>query len=38
VMDRVSDWGWQDGMHPSPDAPVWRMDSFRERFLRTFGP
>jgi phosphatidylglycerophosphate synthase len=38
VMDRISDWGWQDGMHPSANAPVWRMDSFRDRFLRTFGP
>ena len=20
-------WGWQPGLHPSPDAPVWRMDA-----------
>ena len=38
VMDRVASWGWQDGLHPRPDAPVWRMDTFRDRFLRTFGP
>ena len=38
VVDRISDWGWQDGMRPSPDAPVWRMDSFRDRFLAAFGP
>jgi hypothetical protein len=38
VMSRISGWGWQRGMHPSPDAPVWRMDSFRDRFLRAFGP
>jgi hypothetical protein len=38
VLDRVASWGWQDGLHPRPDAPVWRMDSFRDRFLRTFGP
>ena len=38
VVDRISGWGWQDGMRPSPDAPVWRMDSFRDRFLAAFGP
>ena len=27
------DWGWQDGLQPAPDAPVWRMDTFRDRFL-----
>jgi hypothetical protein len=37
VLDRVSSWGWQDGIHPDPNAPVWRMDSFRDRFLTTFG-
>lgn len=38
VMDRVSPWGWQDGMRPSPDAPVWPMDAFRDRFLNAYGP
>jgi hypothetical protein len=38
VLDRVSAWGWQAGMRPHPDAPVWRMDAFRDRFLATFGP
>jgi hypothetical protein len=37
VLDRFGAWGWQDGMHPSPDAPVSRMDSFRDRFLATFS-
>ena len=36
VMDRISRWHWQDGMHPDPDAPVWPMDSFRDRFLGAF--
>jgi hypothetical protein len=36
-MDRISSWGWDDGMLPSPDAPVWRMDAFRDRFLTAFG-
>jgi hypothetical protein len=38
VMDRVSGWGWHDGMLPSPDAPVWPMADFRDRFLTAFGP
>ena len=38
VVDRIAGWQWQDGMRPSPDAPVWRMDSFRDRFLAAFGP
>ncbi|GII25768.1 sulfatase [Planosporangium mesophilum] len=38
VLDRISGWGWQDGLKPGPRAPVWRMDSFRDRFLTAFGP
>jgi hypothetical protein len=38
VMDRISPWGWQDGMRPSPDAPVWPMDVFLDRFLNAYGP
>ena len=38
VLARTSSWGWDDGMLPSPDAPVWRMDAFRDRFLSAFGP
>ncbi len=37
VLDRVAGWGWQDGMRPAPDAPVMRMDAFRERFVTTFS-
>jgi hypothetical protein len=37
VMDRISGWAWQDGMNPDPDAPVWPMDAFRNRFLTAFG-
>jgi phosphatidylglycerophosphate synthase len=37
VMAQISGWGWQSGMLPSPDAPVWPMDSFRDRFLTAFG-
>jgi hypothetical protein len=38
VMDRIAGWGWQDGMVPSPQAPVWPMAAFRDRFLTAFGP
>jgi hypothetical protein len=37
VMDRTAAWGWQDGLKPGPQAPVWRMDSFRDRFLTAFS-
>jgi len=37
VLDRVADWGWTDGLNPAPQAPVWRVDSVRDRFLTTFG-
>lgn len=38
VMKRISDWGWQDGLRPGADTPVWRMDTFRDRFLSAYGP
>jgi hypothetical protein len=38
VLDRIAGWGWQDGLRPHPDAPVWRMDTFRDRFLSAYGP
>ena len=37
VLDRISQWGWQDGLKPGPQAPVWPMDAFRDRFLTAFG-
>jgi hypothetical protein len=37
VLNRISSWGWQDGLKPGPKAPVWRMDAFRDRFLTAFG-
>jgi hypothetical protein len=38
VLDRISGWGWSDGLRPGPGAPVWPMDAFRDRFLTAFGP
>ena len=37
VMDQIAGWGWQDGLRPSGQAPVWPMASFRDRFLTAFG-
>jgi hypothetical protein len=38
VMDAISGWGWERGLRPSPDAPVWRMDALRDELLAAFGP
>jgi hypothetical protein len=38
ALDRVSGWGWQDGLRPGPHTPVWPMEAFRDRFLTAFGP
>jgi hypothetical protein len=38
VLSRISGWGWSDGLRPGPDAPVWPMSEFRDRFLTAFGP
>ncbi len=37
VLDQIAEWGWEDGMRPGPQAPVWPMDAFRDRFLSAFG-
>jgi hypothetical protein len=37
VMAQIASWGWQDGLRPTPDAPVSGMDTFRDRFLSVFG-
>jgi hypothetical protein len=38
VLKRIGGWGWQSGLLPSPQAPVWRMSAFRDRFLTAYGP
>jgi phosphatidylglycerophosphate synthase len=38
VLSRIDDWGWHDGLRPLPDAPVWPMDEFRDRFLEAYSP
>jgi hypothetical protein len=37
VLDRIASWGWQDGLKPDPQAPVWKMDQFRDKFLTAFA-
>ncbi|MHC3469915.1 alkaline phosphatase family protein [Streptomyces sp. 7R007] len=38
VLDRVSGWGWTDGLKPASDAPEWSMNQFRDRFMSAYGP
>jgi hypothetical protein len=37
VLQQASAWQWQDGLLPSPAAPVWPMSAFRDRFLAAFS-
>jgi hypothetical protein len=37
VLDRISSWNWTPGLRPAPNAPVARMDTFRNQFMTTFG-
>ncbi|GAA4090507.1 CDP-alcohol phosphatidyltransferase family protein [Nocardioides kongjuensis] len=37
AIARIDGWGWQPGILPSPDAPVWRMDTVRDRFLAAYA-
>jgi hypothetical protein len=36
VLDRIEHWGWRQGLRPTPDAPVWPMHAFRDRFVAAF--
>ncbi|MBB4740695.1 hypothetical protein BJY16_004154 [Actinoplanes octamycinicus] len=33
VLDRIAGWNWTDGIKPATDAPVWPMNTFRDRFV-----
>ncbi|MFF5185040.1 CDP-alcohol phosphatidyltransferase [Streptomyces sp. NPDC000345] len=37
VLDKIAAWNWTDGLKPAHDAPVWKMSSFRDRFLTAYG-
>lgn len=36
VITRTARWGWQDGLSPRWDAPVWPMNALRNRILTSF--
>ncbi|ANS65109.1 hypothetical protein SLINC_2885 [Streptomyces lincolnensis] len=37
VLSKIASWNWTDGLKPAPDAPVWKMSAFRDRFLTAYG-
>ncbi|WP_374936790.1 CDP-alcohol phosphatidyltransferase [Streptomyces sp. Ru71] len=37
VLQKISGWGWTDGLRPAHTAPVWKMSAFRDRFLTAYG-
>ncbi|MEV6176137.1 CDP-alcohol phosphatidyltransferase [Streptomyces sp. NPDC052015] len=37
VLDKIAGWKWTEGLKPAHDAPVWKMSSFRDRFLLAYG-
>jgi phosphatidylglycerophosphate synthase len=36
VLKQIGSWGWNPGLKPSPNAPVWPMSEFRNKFLAAF--
>ncbi|NEB04347.1 CDP-alcohol phosphatidyltransferase [Streptomyces sp. SID13726] len=37
VLAKITSWNWTDGLKPAHNAPVWKMSSFRDRFLTAYG-
>ncbi|MGW0943442.1 CDP-alcohol phosphatidyltransferase [Streptomyces sp. NPDC002623] len=37
VLDKIASWNWTDGLKPAKNAPVWKMNLFRDRFLTAYG-
>ncbi|WP_328685345.1 sulfatase [Streptomyces sp. NBC_00343] len=37
VLDKISSWGWTDGLKPADSAPVLGMDKFRDRFMTAYA-
>ncbi len=37
VMTAIANWQWTEGLIPATDAPVWRMDELRNRFIAAFS-
>jgi phosphatidylglycerophosphate synthase len=36
VLRQIGSWGWNAGLQPRPNAPVWPMSAFRNNFLTAF--
>jgi phosphatidylglycerophosphate synthase len=36
VLKQIGSWGWNPGLQPSSNAPVWPMSAFRNNFLSAF--
>ncbi len=36
VLKQIGSWGWNPGLKPNPNAPVWPMSAFRNKFLAAF--
>jgi phosphatidylglycerophosphate synthase len=36
VLEAIEGWGWNPGLKPRKDAPVWPMSSFRDKFFNAF--
>jgi phosphatidylglycerophosphate synthase len=36
VLKQIGSWGWNPGLKPNPNAPVWPMNAFRNKFLTAF--
>lgn len=37
VLDKISSWGWTNGLKPADSAPVLGMDKFRDRFMTAYA-
>ena len=37
VLEAISGWGWQEGLRPDAQGPVWPMADFRDRFLAAYS-
>jgi phosphatidylglycerophosphate synthase len=36
VLEAIKSWGWNPGLRPRKEAPVWPMSSFRNKFFEAF--
>ncbi len=36
VLKQIRSWGWNPGLKPNPNAPVWPMNDFRNKLLTAF--